>query len=142
MLRHYLTRFNNNALRYGRQLQLRTFASKNPSQWRKTDHDTKKQPQISTPGRRYIEVDSPLAKANRYTYVKPDDPFYASEKVTRILSMGTVDDAADYVKALPIYLQSTVVWNQLLGYCARHGRANYAENYYVQMRKRGFEPNE
>jgi pentatricopeptide repeat protein len=53
--------------------------------------------------------------------------------VGKILQIGTVDDAADYIKALPIYLQSAVVWNQLIGYCAKHGRANYAEQYYVQV---------
>lgn len=83
--------------------------------------------------RRYVEVESPLAKANKYTYAMPDDPYVASERVGRILEIGTVDDAADYIKALPIYLQSAVVWNQLLRYCAKYGRANYAEQYYAQV---------
>ncbi|KAL9537049.1 hypothetical protein MBANPS3_012128 [Mucor bainieri] len=96
----------------------------------------------ATTGRRYVEVDSPFAKANRYTYAMPDDPYVASEKVAKILELGTVDDAAEYIRALPIYLQSPVVWNQLLGYCAKYGRANYAEHYFSQMRKRGLEPNE
>ncbi|KAL7308407.1 hypothetical protein PS15m_011613 [Mucor circinelloides] len=110
--------------------------------------DKKKPAQTSEPeatqttGRRYVEVDSPFAKANRYTYAMPDDPYVASEKVTKILELGTVDDAADYIRALPIYLQSPVVWNQLIGYCAKYGRANYAEQYFSQMRKRGIEPNE
>ncbi|KAK4520888.1 uncharacterized protein ATC70_006769 [Mucor velutinosus] len=93
-------------------------------------------------GRRYVEVESPFAKANRYTYAMPDDPYVASEKVAKILELGTVDDAAEYIRALPIYLQSPVVWNQLIGYCAKYGRANYAEQYFSQMRKRGLEPNE
>lgn len=86
-----------------------------------------------TTGRRYVEVDSPFAKANRYTYAMPDDPYVASEKVAKILEIGTVDDAADYIRALPIYLQSPVVWNQLIGYCAKYGRANYAEQYFSQV---------
>lgn len=90
----------------------------------------------ASPGRRYVEVDSPFAKANRYTYAMPDDPYVASEKVTKILELGTVDDAAEYIRALPIYLQSPVVWNQLIGYCAKYGRANYAEQYFSQVKKR------
>lgn len=102
--------------------------------------DKKKPAQTSEPeatqttGRRYVEVDSPFAKANRYTYAMPDDPYVASEKVTKILELGTVDDAADYIRALPIYLQSPVVWNQLIGYCAKYGRANYAEQYFSQVK--------
>ncbi|OBZ84344.1 hypothetical protein A0J61_07607 [Choanephora cucurbitarum] len=106
-----------------------------------SNRQSKKPIEPSRSSRRYIEVDSPLAKANRYTYMKPEDPYGASDKVSRILKMGTIEDAADYVKALPIYLQSTIVWNQLINHCAFHGRANYAEQYYSQMRKRGFEPN-
>jgi pentatricopeptide repeat protein len=87
-------------------------------------------------GRNYVQVDSPLAKANRYTYAMPEDPYVASERVARILEIGTVDDAADYIKALPIYLQSAVVWNQIIGYCAKHGRANYAEQYFSQVREK------
>ncbi|CEP16816.1 hypothetical protein [Parasitella parasitica] len=93
-------------------------------------------------GRRYVEVDSPFAKANRYTYAMPNDIYIASNKVTKILEIGTVDDAADYIRALPIYLQSPVVWNQLIAFCAKHGRANYAEHFFSQMRKRGIDPNE
>ncbi|GAA5813569.1 hypothetical protein MFLAVUS_007052 [Mucor flavus] len=92
--------------------------------------------------RRYVEVDSPFAHANKYTYVMPDDPYVASDRVAKILDIGSVDDAADYIKALPFFLQSPVVWNQLIGYCAKHGRANYAEQFYSQMRKRGLDPNE
>lgn len=92
--------------------------------------------------RRYVEVDTPFARSNKYTYAMPDDPYVASEKVGKILQLGTVEDAADYIKALPLSLQSAVVWNQLIGHCAKHGRANYAEQYYSQMRKRGLEPNE
>ncbi|KAI8647888.1 hypothetical protein BD408DRAFT_3223 [Parasitella parasitica] len=95
-----------------------------------------------TKGRRYVEVDSSFAKANRYTYAMPNDIYVASEKVTKILEIGTVDDAADYIRALPIYLQSPVVWNQLIGHCAKYGRANYAEHFFSQMRKRGLKPNE
>lgn len=83
--------------------------------------------------RRYVEVDSPFAHANKYTYVMPDDPYVASDRVSKILEIGTVDDAADYIKALPFSLQSPVVWNQLIGHCAKHGRANYAEQFYSQV---------
>lgn len=83
--------------------------------------------------RRYVEVDSPFACANKYTYVMPDDPYVASDRVAKILDIGTVDDAADYIKALPFFLQSPVVWNQLIGHCAKHGRANYAEQFYSQV---------
>lgn len=85
--------------------------------------------------RRYVEVDTPFARSNKYTYAMPDDPYVASEKVGKILQLGTVDDAADYIKALPLSLQSAVVWNQLIGHCAKHGRANYAEQYYSQVRE-------
>ncbi|KAI7863103.1 uncharacterized protein EV154DRAFT_534965 [Mucor mucedo] len=95
-----------------------------------------------TYNRRYVQVDTPFALANKYTYVMPDDAYVASDRVTKILDIGTVDDAADYIKALPIGLQSPIVWNQLIGYCAKHGRANYAEHFFSQMRKRGLEPNE
>ena len=98
---------------------------------------TKKTPEVTTEeskfNRRYVEVDSPLARANKYTYAMPDDPYVASERVGKILEIGTVDDAADYIKALPMYLQSAIVWNQLLGQCAKYGRANYAEQYYTQV---------
>lgn len=106
--------------------------------------DKKKPNQTSEPdlnqttGRRYVEVDSPFAKANRYTYAMPDDPYVASEKVAKILEIGTVDDAADYIRALPIYLQSPIVWNQLIGYCAKYGRANYAEQYFSQVSLKNF----
>lgn len=83
--------------------------------------------------RHYVQVDTPLANANRYTYAMPEDPYVASEKVARILEIGTVDDAADYIKALPIYLQSSVIWNQIIGYCAKFGRATYAEQYFSQV---------
>ncbi|KAI8371006.1 hypothetical protein BD560DRAFT_396587 [Blakeslea trispora] len=125
-----------------RSLPRSYFIAPNAVFCRHVSHRRSDPPSESTrSSRRYIEVDSPLAKANRYTYVKPEDPYGASDRVARILRMGTIEDAADYVKALPIYLQSTVVWNQLINHCAVHGRANYAEQYYSQMRKRGFEPN-
>lgn len=86
-----------------------------------------------TYNRRYVQVDTPFALANKYTYVMPDDSYVASDKVAKILDIGTVDDAADYIKALPIRLQSPIVWNQLIGYCAKYGRANYAEQFYSQV---------
>ncbi|KAI8877500.1 hypothetical protein K501DRAFT_260236 [Backusella circina FSU 941] len=92
--------------------------------------------------RRYVDVDTPFAKANKYTYFMPEDPYQASKRITRILEIGTVEDVVDYLLALPIYLQSTVLWNQLIGHCAQYGRANYAEKFYSQMRKRGMKPNE
>lgn len=101
---------------------------------KKKSSQTIKPESTQTTGRRYVEVDSPFAKANRYTYAMPDDPYVASEKVAKILEIGTVDDAADYIKALPIYLQSPIVWNQIIGYCAKYGRANYAEQYYSQVK--------
>ncbi|KAL4211077.1 hypothetical protein CU097_010756 [Rhizopus azygosporus] len=90
----------------------------------------------------FVKVDSPFAKANKFTYVMPADPYVASNKITTILKNGTLNDAADYIKALPLDLQTAAVWNQLIGYCAQHGKANSAEQYYVQMRKRGISPNE
>jgi hypothetical protein len=101
------------------------------SRKRKSNVENGKEPREF--GRSYVQVNSPLAKANRYTYAMPEDPYVASERVTRILEIGTVDDAADYIKALPIYLQSAVVWNQIIGYCAKHGRSNYAEQYFSQV---------
>lgn len=91
------------------------------------------QDDTQTFNRRYVQVDSPFAIANKYTYAMPDDAYVASDRVTKILDIGTVDDAADYIKALPIYLQSAIVWNQLIGFCAKHGRANYAEQFYSQV---------
>lgn len=94
----------------------------------------RQQEEPRTFNRRYVEVDTPFAHANKYTYAMPDDAYVASEKVSKILEIGTVDDAADYIKALPMYLQSPVVWNQLIGHCAKHGRANYAEQFYSQVK--------
>ncbi|KAI7905513.1 uncharacterized protein BX663DRAFT_500008 [Cokeromyces recurvatus] len=91
---------------------------------------------------RFVNVDSPFSKANKKIYLMPSDPYFASEKVKKILKLGSLDDAVDYVKALPSYLQTVVLWNQLFKYCADHGKANMAEKYFVQMRKRGIAPNE
>lgn len=85
---------------------------------------------------RLVQVDSPFASANKLLYVLPTDPYFASEKVSRILEIGTVEDAAEYVMALPAYLQSAVVWNQLIGYCAKYGKSNFAEKYYSQVKQR------
>lgn len=97
----------------------------------RTPAETQEEPR--TYNRRYVQVDTPFAIANKYTYVMPDDAYVASDRVTKILEIGTVDDAADYIKALPIGLQSPIVWNQLIGFCAKHGRANYAEQFYSQV---------
>ncbi|KAI9483573.1 MAG: hypothetical protein EXX96DRAFT_558698 [Benjaminiella poitrasii] len=92
--------------------------------------------------RRFIEVDSPFAKANKQIYLLPNDPYIASKKLSQILELGTINDAADYVKALPLHLQNVVIWNQLLNYCAKKGRINATEKYFAEMRKRGISPNE
>jgi hypothetical protein len=83
--------------------------------------------------RRYVDVDSPFAKENKYTYAMPRDPYQASKRITRILEIGTIEDAVDYLLALPIYLQTTVLWNQLIGYCSQYGKASYAEKLYSQV---------
>ncbi|KAG1049136.1 hypothetical protein G6F43_008519 [Rhizopus delemar] len=94
------------------------------------------------PKRRFVKVDSEFSKANKFTYVMPQDPYVASDRVTSILKNGSVDDAIEYIKALPLDLQSVVVWNHLIGYCAQQGKAKFAEQSYVQMRRRGIAPND
>lgn len=83
---------------------------------------------------RLVEVNSPFAKANKLLYAFPEDPYVASERVARILQLGEVEDAEDYIRALPIYLQSVVVWNQLLGHCAKFGKSQFAEKYYSKVK--------
>jgi pentatricopeptide repeat protein len=127
-------------LGHSKALPVQTMLLRNASSYykEKTNKPTEAAEEATKYNRRYVEVDTPFAKANKYTYAMPDDPYVASEKVGKILQIGTVDDAADYIKALPIYLQSPVVWNQLIGHCAKHGRANYAEQYYAQVKKKFF----
>lgn len=88
------------------------------------------------PKRRFVKVDSEFSKANKFTYVMPQDPYVASDRVTSILKNGSVDDAIEYIKALPLDLQSVVVWNHLIGYCAQQGKAKFAEQSYVQVNKK------
>ncbi|KAG1468430.1 hypothetical protein G6F56_003834 [Rhizopus delemar] len=90
----------------------------------------------------YVKVDSQFSKANKFTYVMPEDPHGASERVSSILKNGSVDDAYEYIKALPLDLQSGVVWNHLIGHCAKLGKAKHAEQAYVEMRRRGMSPND
>ncbi|KAG0163330.1 hypothetical protein DFQ30_000329 [Apophysomyces sp. BC1015] len=62
--------------------------------------------------------------------------------VGRILQVGTLDDAVEYVLALPASMQKAPVWNQLLSHCAQKGKAQKAEQFWAMMRKKGVLPTE
>jgi hypothetical protein len=103
------------------------FASSSTFNNKQNDENT------TSSSRRYVDVDSAFSKENKYTYAMPRDPYQASKRITRILEIGTIEDAVDYLLALPIYLQTTVLWNQLIGYCSQYGKASYAEKLYSQV---------
>ncbi|CAO3635337.1 unnamed protein product [Cunninghamella echinulata] len=81
-------------------------------------------------------------KVNKHLYTLPSDPYGSSERVSKLLITAGIDEALDFVIHLPLDLQSTVVWNQLIGYCSKHGKDKTAKSIFVQMRKRGIKPNE
>ncbi|KAI8986972.1 hypothetical protein BDB01DRAFT_588737 [Pilobolus umbonatus] len=97
---------------------------------------------VSSPRPRQMTVDSDFARTHPWLYNVPVDPYKASDKINQILKIGTMDDAYDYLVALPISLQAAPSWNQLISYCAKESRANHAERLYIQMRKRGIKPND
>ncbi|OZJ02933.1 hypothetical protein BZG36_04555 [Bifiguratus adelaidae] len=102
------------------------------------------------------------AEPTRPRYSLPQDPYQLSLKVTRLIKSNRWDEAFEAVKAAPIPLQSTVVWNQIIDGCARSGRSNAAFDAYLevssncvvtkpsltvlhnalQMKRRGFTPSE
>ncbi|KAI9281853.1 hypothetical protein BY458DRAFT_449827 [Sporodiniella umbellata] len=95
----------------------------------------------------FIKAESPFVRGNRPTHNKnanswPSDPYKSSEKVKAILDKGSVNDAHEYLKTLPTRLQSEVVWNHLIGRCAKEGRSQEAERLFAEMRRRGMPPNE
>ncbi|KAI8083158.1 uncharacterized protein BX664DRAFT_339938 [Halteromyces radiatus] len=92
--------------------------------------------------RRFVNLKDAERRANRHLYTLPRDVYGTSDRVAQLLKLTGIDEAIEFVQHLPLDLQSTVVWNQLLGYCAEHGRANLAEKLFTQMRKRGMYPSD
>ncbi|KAI8977268.1 hypothetical protein BDF20DRAFT_836090 [Mycotypha africana] len=92
--------------------------------------------------RRFVKIDSALSKENKYLYTLPKDPYFSASKIKRILELGKAEDALEFIKALPLRLQATATWNEIISHCVNEGRVKFAESCYSQMRKRGFAPNE
>ncbi|KAI9312509.1 hypothetical protein BX666DRAFT_841831 [Dichotomocladium elegans] len=90
----------------------------------------------------FLDIDSAASRAMKSLYRIPADPFVAAKRVEKILEKTTHDDALEYLTHLRVGLQSTAAWNSLLKHCAAQGKSKLAESDYVQMRKRGIEPNQ
>ncbi|KAI9495064.1 hypothetical protein BDB00DRAFT_815714 [Zychaea mexicana] len=89
-----------------------------------------------------LKIDSPAAKANKYLYTIPQDPYVAAQRVSRIAKVASADDALEYLKCLRVGLQSTAAWNTVIKQYATQGKGSQAEKCFVQMRKRNIPPNE
>ncbi|CAO3637038.1 unnamed protein product [Cunninghamella blakesleeana] len=111
-------------------------------QYDKDDENKNKKKKITYSKRRFINLEGAENKPNKHLYTLPSDPYGASERVTQLLKVEGINQAIEFVTHLPLDLQLTVVWNQLLGYCSKHGLDKLSKTIFVQMRKRGIEPNE
>ncbi|KAI8368148.1 uncharacterized protein BYT42DRAFT_648341 [Radiomyces spectabilis] len=90
--------------------------------------------------RKFVNIEAAETRPNKHLYTMPRDAYGASDRVKELLRVSKLSDSIEFVNCLPARLQSTVVWNQLLGYCAQHGRSTAAKTIFAKMRKHGLEP--
>ncbi|ORZ19021.1 hypothetical protein BCR42DRAFT_490299 [Absidia repens] len=108
-----------------------------------TDDDiSQKKKKFTYKKRLYVNLEGAEERRNRHLYTLPKNTFGTSDRVTQLLKFEGVDTAYEFLTNVPLDLQSTVTWNQLLNQCGTEGRASLAESIFVQMRKRGIEPSE
>ncbi|CAO3598103.1 unnamed protein product [Absidia cylindrospora] len=87
--------------------------------------------------RLYVNLEGAEERRNGHLYTLPKNVFGTSDRVTRLLKFEGVDKAYEFLTHVPLDLQSTVTWNQLLNQCGTEGRASLAETIFVQVRDMG-----
>ncbi|KAI9013936.1 hypothetical protein CLU79DRAFT_767682 [Phycomyces nitens] len=92
---------------------------------------------------KYVHVDEDkLIGPNKRLFTMPADPYVASSRINQILETYSLREAEEFVGRLPLRLQSTAIWNQLIAECGLKKKANMGMSLFTKMRKRGFKPNE
>lgn len=92
-----------------------------------------KKKKITYSKRRFVNIEDADKRSNRHLYTMPSDVYGTSDRVGQLLSVAGFDAAVEFLIHLPLDLQSTVAWNQLLGYCAKQGKAIQAETLFTQV---------
>ncbi|KAI8333934.1 hypothetical protein BC941DRAFT_504443 [Chlamydoabsidia padenii] len=106
------------------------------------DQDAAIKKKTTYSNRQFVKLEGADERPNRHLYTLPRDVFGTSDRVAQLLVLYGVDKALEFLTHLPLNLQSTVVWNQLLNHCAKGGKSSMVESIFSQMRKRGFAPSE
>lgn len=83
--------------------------------------------------RRFVNLEGVDKRSNRHLYTMPSDVYGTSDRVGQLLVVAGFNQAVEFLIHLPLDLQSTVAWNQLLGYCAKAGKSNEAETLFTQV---------
>ncbi|KAJ1921594.1 hypothetical protein H4219_000632 [Mycoemilia scoparia] len=93
---------------------------------------------VTNPGRKALPK---LPTEMKMKYTIPKDSYLLSDKVSKIIKKGKIDDAVALILSSPVYKQSQASWNQVIEEYGKQGKNDYAWKAYTEMKKRGIKPN-
>jgi pentatricopeptide repeat protein len=117
-------------------LQYERKSRRNGEQQRQQQQQNDQQPKgkkTTYSKRRFVNIEGAGERSNRHLYTMPSDVYGTSDRVGQLLVVAGFSQAVEFLIHLPLDLQSTVAWNQLLGYCAKSGKSNEAETLFTQV---------